>query len=57
MSQSRIINGKGLTLPAGDYYIGDPCYAIKRQDWANFRCAAKDNGTLTFGHIKIKTGS
>lgn len=25
-----------LTLPAGKYWIGDPCYAIPDSDWDDF---------------------
>ena len=36
------LNVTSATLPAGDYWVGDPCYAIEYQaDWMDWLEAAK----------------
>lgn len=27
------LNIGSVTMPAGEYYVGDPCYAVKADDW------------------------
>jgi hypothetical protein len=37
-----------FSLPAGRYWIGDPCYAIRGDDWFDFLNVAEDDGTNTY---------
>jgi hypothetical protein len=34
----------GLVLPAGEYYIGDPCYVIPNDDWHDYCDALHELG-------------
>ena len=37
------------TLPPGEYWLGDPCYVIEREDWNGFRESVdRDTGHSTY---------
>lgn len=48
---------KRHTLPAGTYFIGDPCYAIADDRWSDFCDAVETNDVTEFDGYKMFASS
>jgi hypothetical protein len=50
-SRYGIIDDEGVvTLPAGTYVIGDPCYVIEDGEWSDFCESTKDENLIVAPH-------
>ncbi len=54
--RNKLNNMRNL-IPAGQYYIGDPCYAVKREDWdyllKQTSCFDREIGMLPDGGLVL----
>lgn len=45
-----------MSMPAGEYYIGDLCYVMSDEEWAEFCSITIDGHTCIDGEFQLKDG-